>query len=140
MEYKMKIKLRTLKVDIFLFIVLFAGMFLILGINNDMAVTTLTEKISESNQQVLQFCVNRISVRLSQIEDYMFAYMVENPDMSVLRYDSENMAARVHVVNVCKLRRYQRIFYLYAGDRFPCNENMEIVGDLGYYGAASFYS
>ncbi len=58
MEYKMKIKLRTLKVDIFLFIVLFAGMFLILGINNDMAVTTLTEKISESNQQVLQFCVN----------------------------------------------------------------------------------
>lgn len=99
MEYKMKIKLRTLKVDIFLFIVLFAGMFLILGINNDMAVTTLTEKISESNQQVLQFCVNRISVRLSQIEDYMFAYMVENPDMSVLRYDSENMAARVHVVD-----------------------------------------
>ena len=99
MEYKMKIKLRTLKVDIFLFIVLFAGMFLILGINNDMAVTTLTEKISESNQQVLQFCVNMISVRLSLIEDYMFAYMVENPDMSVLRYDSENMAARVHVVD-----------------------------------------
>ena len=29
----------------------------------------------------------------------MFAYMVENPDMSVLRYDSENMAARVHVVD-----------------------------------------
>ena len=59
MEYKMKIKLRTLKVDIFLFIVLFAGMFLILGINNDMAVTTLTEKISESNQDISEVVSNR---------------------------------------------------------------------------------
>ncbi|WP_455615191.1 sensor histidine kinase [Eisenbergiella sp.] len=95
----MKVKLRTLKVDIFLFIILLVGMFLVLGFNNDMAVTTLTKKISESNQQVLHFCVNRISVRLSQIEDYMFAYMVEDSNMSALRFDSENMAARVHVVD-----------------------------------------